>query len=541
MQQHRGLRRNRLPFSHGQLNIPPDEILKYHKGNKEYKLPQENEFEFRALDTPVSGKRYVLLVQIGKEGWSCRSLTGVILSGKNDSPKNMVLQTSCRCLRQVDPNDPDETALIWLNEGNAKLLNAQLKQEQNTTIAELNALVKDGGAAEVPRHARTDYLKLPPVAFYQLKVTYQAIQEEESANTGAKLRAIDPERFRTAALVRTGTLEDLSGGNTEIIRQTGAAPANYQTWLFELSKASFGLIALEDLLPYDDALERVFAAMTYEEGGQRFFNDLYDRYAIDSEVRLAFSIRRRLATSAEVVPQDASLLLVDKLSPVKDHDKLYPNAEDSAKILELDASGAPLEPDADALKASYDAMKETLTAQGLGAMVLPFDAFRKQFEVGKMVKHKDRSFHYLPYDFKQSRFELDILQEALCLTDIQERGLELYFNGERGLTEFVISCFACEGGFWKNVGRYTPDFLLIERREGAIHRALILETKGAGYSNDPAFLKKKKYVESEFLQQNNDKFGYARFNYLYLEDSADMAENLSHLSDKVKRFFNDAP
>ena len=66
-----------------EYGLNPDEvILKYHKGNKDYKLPTDNETEFTSLDTPVSKKRIVLLVQIGKEGWDCRSLTGVILSQK---------------------------------------------------------------------------------------------------------------------------------------------------------------------------------------------------------------------------------------------------------------------------------------------------------------------------------------------------------------------------------------------------------------------------------------------------------------------------
>ncbi|MGC9332047.1 MAG: DEAD/DEAH box helicase family protein, partial [Bacteroidales bacterium] len=114
-------------------------ILKYHKGNKDFKIPKENELEYNSLDLPFSKKRIILLVQVGKEGWDCRSLTGIILAQKGDSPKNMVLQTSCRCLRQVE-KDKEEPALIWLNEYNAKTLNAQLKEEQHTNIEEINRL-----------------------------------------------------------------------------------------------------------------------------------------------------------------------------------------------------------------------------------------------------------------------------------------------------------------------------------------------------------------------------------------------------------------
>lgn len=79
-----------------------DTILKFHKGNKQYPQPGDSQMQFDTLDKPFSKIRVVLLVQIGKEGWDCRSLTGIILSQEGDCPKNMVLQTSCRCLRQVD-------------------------------------------------------------------------------------------------------------------------------------------------------------------------------------------------------------------------------------------------------------------------------------------------------------------------------------------------------------------------------------------------------------------------------------------------------
>jgi type III restriction enzyme len=87
------------PFLVNDLGIDPTDILKFHKGNKQYKLPKQNETEFASLDLPISEKKIILLVQVGKEGWNCRSLTSVILAQKGDSPTNMVLQTSCRCLR----------------------------------------------------------------------------------------------------------------------------------------------------------------------------------------------------------------------------------------------------------------------------------------------------------------------------------------------------------------------------------------------------------------------------------------------------------
>ena len=72
---------------------PSDTILKYHGGNKEYPQPEGAETSFASLDTSLSRIRIILLVQIGKEGWDCKSLTGVILPQKGVCPTNMVLQT----------------------------------------------------------------------------------------------------------------------------------------------------------------------------------------------------------------------------------------------------------------------------------------------------------------------------------------------------------------------------------------------------------------------------------------------------------------
>ena len=103
---------------------PEEIILKHHGGNKKYPQPADSATEFASLDTELSQKRIILLVQIGKEGWDCRSLTGVILSQKGDCPSKMVLQTSCRCLRQVEKGK-QEKALIYLNKYNAQILEKQ--------------------------------------------------------------------------------------------------------------------------------------------------------------------------------------------------------------------------------------------------------------------------------------------------------------------------------------------------------------------------------------------------------------------------------
>jgi len=532
------------PYLTSELKINPAEILKFHGGNKKYTLPKENELEFRSLDLAISKKRYILLVQVGKEGWDCPSLTGVILSQKGDSPQNMVLQTSCRCLRQVDKGIV-ETALIWLNKDNADTLNKQLKQEQNSSIDELNNTRRNGHVEMVERHSRVDYLQLPKVEFYQMKVTYQSIDEEETANTKAKLKAIinKMEDYKASALITTSEISNLDTGSIDIINETGIAFAVYNQWLFEISRESFGLISEKQLHQYNNELLEIFETVSFEKDGNRFFNELYDLYKIKSKIRVAFSIKRDLQTDTEVIPKHAELLIAERLTDVEKNPKLFPNDADIAKILELDSKNESVEVDMTEVEKAYQLMKATLEAQGMGNFVPPIESYKTQFDFSPTVKSKNNSFHYLPYNFGgsgSSGFEIETLQKSLQLSDFKNKQLEIYYNGERGLTEFVINCFAKEGKYWKNIGKYTTDFLIIKRTEkDKIHKALLIETKGALYAEDKVFQKKKNYVETEFLKLNQEKFGYQRFDFLYLEDSKNMVANITKLSNKINNFFNE--
>jgi type III restriction enzyme len=533
------------PYLTTELKINPAEILKFHGGNKSYSLPKENELEFRSLDLAISKKRYILLVQVGKEGWDCPSLTSVILSQKGDSPQNMVLQTSCRCLRQVDKNK-EETALIWLNKDNADTLNKQLKQEQNSSIDELNSTKRIGKAEMIERHSRTDYLQLPSVEFYQMKVTYQSIDEEETANTKAKLKAVIKklDNYKASALISTSEIANIDTGTIDVINETGIAFANYNQWLFEVSRQSFGLISEAQLHQYDTELKKIFDSISFEKNKQCFFNELYDLHLVQSKIRVAFSIKRDLQTKTDVISKDAQLIIASKLADVEKNTKLYPIETDTTKILELDKTpNQDLEFDFVQLENDYAVMKETMTAQGFGAMIIPFEDFKASKDYPLPVKSKNNSFHYLPYNFGSSGssgFEIQALQETLRLADFKTKELEIYYNGERGLTEFVINCFAKEGKYWKNIGKYTTDFLIVKRNTKAkIHKALLIETKGALYAEDKVFQRKKNYVATEFLKLNQEKFGYQRFDFLYLEDSKNIADNISKLNNKINQFFND--
>jgi hypothetical protein len=531
------------PFLISKLQINPSEILSFHKGNKKHPPPEGSELEFRSLDLPFSKKRYILLVNIGKEGWDCRSLTGVILSQKGDCPQNMILQTSCRCLRQMDKNT-DETALIWLNKDNAKVLDEQLKQEQRTSINELNSIKRRNNTEITERFSRMEFLQLPKIDFYQMEIKYLSIDDEETPNTREKLKILlknIDDNYHKIVSISTSGIANIDTGEIDIIDNIGDDIADYDKWLFEIFRQSFGLISEEQLHHYDEELNAIFEKISYKKNEQRFFNESYDIHTIQSQIRLAFSIKRKLQIKREVIPEQAELLIVEKLKEVEKNDKLYPSETDTKKILELDSKNESVEIDETEIERAYQITKTKLEEDGLGHMMPSYNSFKMDKEYSLPIKSKNKTFHYLPYNFGgsgSSDFERKIIEKTLQLKDFNNKALEIYYNGERGLTRFVIDCFARKDSYWQNIGKYTTDFLIIKRTDNnKIYKALLVETKGALYANNKVFQKKKEFVETEFLQLNKEKFKYQRFDFIYLEDSKNIDTNIAELRNKIESFF----
>ena len=66
--------------------------------------------------------------------------------------KRQVLQTSCRCLRQVIKNG-QETALIYLNESNAEKLNMQLERQHHISLKEFSSADNSKGNYKFDGHS----------------------------------------------------------------------------------------------------------------------------------------------------------------------------------------------------------------------------------------------------------------------------------------------------------------------------------------------------------------------------------------------------
>lgn len=496
------------------LKIPKNEILKFHKGNKEYKTDANAELEFRSLDLLSSTKRYILLVQVGKEGWDCRSLSSVILSGSGDSPKNMVLQTSCRCLREVDKNE--NTALIWLNESNAKILNEQLKKEQNSSIDEINSLARASLSKQIKRVSRVDYLKLPKIDFYQLKIKYTTIDIEQNANTKEKLKAIvkNIEKYKEETITtKSGSFDNIDSRREYSKKEY--KKISFEDFLFKIQKNSFMQIETK----------------TFEKELKTIYTKIDNLNKVYSDIALCFNKKRDLKTEVEKISQSAELLIVDNLKSIEESKKLYPSKKAIKQLVKADKNSNFIN--------EFESKKEEKIIKL--AKEQRFDEISKisDEKLEHTTINKNKSFHYIPYDFKQSRFEKDLLEQAFSLSAFQDSNLEVYYNGERGLSEFVIECYKKQNNSYKYIGKYTTDFLVIQRDEkNSIKKVLILETKGKGYANDESFKAKKEFVDGEFIVSNNKAFGYKRFDFLYLEDSDTLDMNMIKLNDKLEGFFN---
>jgi sortase (surface protein transpeptidase) len=518
------------PFLVNDLEIEPDEILRFHQGNKSYKLPKENAQEFSLLDTQFSKKRIVLLVQIGKEGWDCKSLTGVILSQQGDCPSNMVLQTACRCLREVDRNH-DETALIWLNESNAKVLDKQLKEEQNTTINELKNAGKADDEELIERHSRLSHLRLPEIEFWQLKIKHDTLLAGEKPNPQATISGLDTDSYFKHAVIITKDFTSAETHNREFLQEEKGDAVTFDAWLLSIAKSTLGTLTFQTLNEFRQELKGIFERITVKENDVHYYNELFDRSEVEAEIRLAFHQRRELQTHEEVIPAPAQMLIVSQLAAIAKHDKLYPNEKETQQILRIDASGKTIAETEKAQVKAFRQMQEQLAAQG---MSIPPNI---EIKLPLAVQSKEKTFHYLPYNFAQSRFEKNILEGILTISDFRERELEIYYNGEKDITNFRIECLKKNKKSWFKVGKYTPDFLLLERKENEIFRVLIIETKGSGFADQPGFINRREFVEKEFIPLNNDKFGYKKFEYLYLPDSEDFETNLSRASKAIREFF----
>lgn len=517
---------------------PTEVILKRHKGSTskkdavKYPEPEGSEAAFAALDSAYSKVRIVLLVQIGKEGWDCKSLTGIILPHEGACPKNMVLQTSCRCLRQTQ-RGANETALIWMNRWNADKLNKELQQQQNITLQQF-ANKPQRPLTTFNRYNRMEQQRVPPIDFMQLKVSYETRVIEDQPDTHARLTAPS---LLVKASDTLAAVQDMQGKIVEWqeLTREGGEQISYSRWLHKISRESMGTLPVSSLQRYNDDLQIIFSQITISTDGEPTENPDFDHQRIRSLIRQSFVPKRDFRVVEEVVPDEASLLAIDNFKStfsVHDATKVYPVPNVVNEIRDWDEHPEQGEVSADKL-AMLEQMKQMpgMTDEMLATMQQGIMAGVKQ------DPHPERlqTYQYLPYRF-DSGLEVAYFTECL-MTTLSGTQLEYYFNGDDTLTEFKIRCYRKHGSHWVYDGLYVPDFLVLSRdAEGHIDRICIIETKGEGYA--AKFSERLKFMQDTFVPKNNEHYGRDRFRFLYLEDTIKPELRVTKTKQMIKDFFN---
>ena len=515
---------------------PAEVILKRHKGSnsskagaRKYAEPEGSEVAFAMLDSPTSKIRIVLLVQIGKEGWDCKSLTGVVLPHEGACPKNMVLQTSCRCLRQVVRGE-QEKALVWMNRWNADKLNKELKQQQNITLQEFSKK-PEPAKKRIERFSRMDKQQVPPIDFFQLKVEYETQVIEEQPDTATLLADESLKQKANRSLVYVQDFEGNMLGYEDLRKENGES-FTFHWWLQKIAKESMGALSMKELKQYEAQLHKLFDEITIadeQDGKYRTENMEYDHYQIRANIRKAFVPKRDFRISEEVVPDTATILSVEQPMPldVEDDSRFYPSEKVVKEILAWDNDPGKME-----LPPEVKAVVEKMKAAGFS-----------DTDIQMMVKDKlpkdeyperNQTYHYLPYRF-DSNLEKEYFANGL-IPLMKDKQLEYYFNGDDTLTEFKIRCYRRVGKHWQYDGLYYPDFLVLSRdTEGRIDRICIIETKGEVYA--AKFKERLEFMRDVFVPKNNEAFHRKRFQFLYLEDTISAEERMAKTLQMIKEFF----
>ena len=515
---------------------PAEVILKRHKGSnsskagaRKYAEPEGSEAAFAMLDSPTSKIRIVLLVQIGKEGWDCKSLTGVVLPHEGACPKNMVLQTSCRCLRQVVRGE-QEKALVWMNRWNADKLNKELKQQQNITLQEFSKK-PEPAKKRIERFSRMDKQQVPPIDFFQLKVEYETQVIEEQPDTATLLADESLKQKANRSLVYVQDFEGNMLGYEELRKENGES-FTFHWWLQKIAKESMGALSMKELKQYEAQLHKLFDEITIadeQDGKYRTENMEYDHYQIRANIRKAFVPKRDFRISEEVVPDTATILSVEQpmTLDVEDDSRFYPSEKVVKEILAWDNDPGKME-----LPPEVKAVVEKMMAAGFSDTDIQMMVKDKQPK--DEYPERNQTYHYLPYRF-DSNLEKEYFANGL-IPLMKDKQLEYYFNGDDTLTEFKIRCYRRVGKHWQYDGLYYPDFLVLSRdAEGRIDRICIIETKGEVYA--AKFKERLEFMRDVFVPKNNEAFHRKRFQFLYLEDTISAEERMAKTLQMIKEFF----
>jgi len=483
-----------------------DEIFRFYssvtKENKQYELPKNSLSIFNNLDKPYNKKRIILLVAVGTEGWDCKSLTSVVLPRKTTT-KNFVLQTTARCLREVN-NAKNEKALIYLGFGNYDTLDKELKENYKLTINDL----KVTGENDVPVVVRKP--KLGELKYKQIIYKYHINILTQTQDYKAQLEAFDfnifKKKYDYSAKETKGKISD-AGMQSEVsenLEQYIAEKYHFTNFIYDVTKALyFRYTPAEILSEYENELKNIHK--TLNENYTWIVNNPYIEFK----------------DVANYVASHLTYIIEYKTETITDLDTI--NLLEWSSPAFINYGGGKMIPRIERNDVKRVKNKERLMIR-----------WEDHFDDFGDPDPQDLSFNYIPYRF-DSDFEMEAINEMLKLKSLSE--FEVYFNG---IKENKLESFNIQTPY----GKYTPDFLIIKRKgkryewqqnnepdnkAGEIDKILIIETKGEPYYTEE-FQQKEKFVKDVFLKHNPD------FKYVCFIDKGrnDFTKHIKELEKMVK-------
>jgi hypothetical protein len=377
-------------------------------------------------------------------------------------------------LREID-NPKNEKALIFLEEGNYKTLDQELKDNYNLSIDDL----KIKGEFDVPIKIRKP--KLGKLKYTQIYKKFEIVCQEEKINYTERLKEFDFEKIKkmypydsnekTAHIGRKGLTSEVSNHFITYVKLY----YEYQDLIYDLAKFTYGKFTESDLLnQFDEELKEIYSKIKNEF---EWINNHPTLEITDVIKDIAGLLMIEISYKIEIIKEDAEIELLEWAIPAF---IFYGNGKFLPPIKREDVERLQKRP----------------------------HRLEEDFEDANLDP-QDISFNYIPYRF-DSDFEINALREMLKLAEL--KNLEIYYNGHKDnkLQSFYIKT---------DLGNYTPDFLIVKRKDnkkykdehqkGDIEKVLILETKSRIFYNED-FKRKEKFVKDIFLK-HNPKFKYERF------------------------------
>ena len=413
-------------------SIPTSRIL-VNVGND--KLTTNDDIrEFNRLDTEVSEKQFILLVNKGREGWNCRSLFGV---GLFREPKSrvFVLQATMRCLRSV--GQAQHVGHVFLSNDNLEILNDELQQNFRISADELQKTASDKERVEVR-------VVEPPVTIKLVRVRKQYTMREKPLAAGQALGLDRASKEEWNALVEKYRLIETQQDGLNVA--DAARASNSRT---------FDLTSRRE--------KRTFSRMTLVAEVSRYLN----RRPLEIEVLLDST--KEGTDELLAMTNEFNELLYDEIIP-----RLFRH------LYDLDESQQTEEHEVELIKIPPNGYYEVTAAKD--KIVRRGDHVIKEEE-------RTKSFHVDAYCFdsgSENQLFWDLLRE--------QRVKKIYFTGmlTHGQSDFFIQYIDPDS---RTVRSYYPDFVFLREELDGTEKYVIVEVKADNQIDDAVVQAKKDFAQ----------------------------------------------